>query len=329
MKLSKKLLLFIILGISIMNEIQAVTDTSEYTEPVYTVQISYAGTGAEFRLNDIPYYLETFSGQVDTEIPVSDKMINGINQISIIAFPYSEGSGPLDNWTNEDARVEATLYVREKSQSKESRKLLTNIKLYPLREMTAQGTNSAIISGQDKPTIDYKIKPRQFSKTRYTNQVVINRLTHVINTPFKRWEWQDAEIIEDTQDNYNSLLEAYRKEYIIHQEQNIQNAKASHLKLAETQNIINYYNDIDKAYDILNLEESWKSEEQELFSFIEGKQAEVFEQKLCIYANGKLASITNPTNIQPILYIIKNKRLSIKYLYKFYKNKNGEWIYVM
>ncbi|MBL1276789.1 MAG: hypothetical protein COB30_011940, partial [Ectothiorhodospiraceae bacterium] len=70
----------IIFSVVFMNNIQAATDTFEYKKRIYSVKISYVGTGAEFRINDIPFYIENFSGQVDTEIPVSDKIVQGINE---------------------------------------------------------------------------------------------------------------------------------------------------------------------------------------------------------------------------------------------------------
>ena len=85
----------------------------------------------------------------------------------------------------------------------------------------------------------------------------------------------------------------------------------------------------DQAYDALNLEESWKSKEQELFEFIEGKRSRVHQLKLDIVANGKLARIVNNTGTQPILYIVKKARITIKYKYLFYKNKQNEWVYIM
>lgn len=320
---------FIISGMGIMSDIQAVTDTSEYKKPYYTVQISYAGTGSEYRLNDIPFYLENFEGQVDTEIPVGDKMIQGINTLSIIAFPYSEGKGSLPDWTHEDARVEATLYVREKDAPKVSRKMLTHVKLHPARDPRVAGSESMVVNEQALPMLDYKSKPRQFPNTVYHKQIVISRKTHPIKSPFPRWEWEDGEVIKETEENYKSLLEAYRKQYVIHQKQDLVALKTSCRKLAETQKLINNYDNIEKAYEMLNLEESWKSEEQELFDFIEGDRAKKLRLKLDIVANGKLARIVNDDSIQPVMYIVKKARVMVKYKYLFYKNKNGEWVYIM
>ena len=328
MKKFPQFLLLIILGPGIMSDIQAVTDTSEYKQPYYTVQISYAGTGAEFRLNDIPFYLESFSGQVDVELPVSDKMISGVNELSIIVFTYIEGNNPVDNW-DEDARVEAALYVREKNTQKNTRKLLTQIKLHPAADPEVAAQESMIIAGQKQAVLDYEKKPWQFPPRVYDKQIVISRLTHNIKTPFSRWEWQDGQVIEDTEENYQSLLEAYRKKYVIHQKQDLVAARKSSYKLAAMQKNINYYDDIEQAYEALNLEESWKSNEQVLFEFIEKDKAKQFRLKLDIIGNGKLARITSDEETQPILYIIKRDRITVKYQYIFYKNKQGEWIYIM
>lgn len=321
-------LILLTLGLVIMTDIQAVTDTSEYKKPYYTVQISYAGTGAEFRLNDIPFYLEIREGQVDTEIPVSDKLIQGVNELSIITFPYIEGNGPVENW-HPDARVEASLYVKEKDAPRQTRKLLSHIKLYPARDPEIAAAESLVLSEQEPPILDYESKPWQFPPTDYPKQVVISRKTHPVKTPFPHWEWQDGQTIEDTPENYASLLEAYRKYHAIHQKQNLAALKAGYQKIARIQKIVNYYDDIDKAYDILNLKESWISDQQELFEFIEGERSKKFGLKLDIIANGKMARIVNNTGIQPILYIVKKERITIEYNFTFYKNKNGEWIHIM
>ena len=93
--------------------------------------------------------------------------------------------------------------------------------------------------------------------------------------------------------------------------------------------IITFADNTARVYEMLNLEESWKSDEQELFEFIEGEKAKSLELKLDVLANGKLARITNDEGIQPILYLIKSQRMKIKYKNAFYKNKQGEWIYIM
>jgi len=271
----------ILLGLVIMTEIQAVTDTSEYKQPYYTVQISYAGSGGEYRLNDIPFYLENFSGQVDVEIPVGDKMINGVNELSIIAFTYIEGNDPIESW-HEDARVEATLYVREKDAEKNTRQLITHIKLHPAAEPEVAIKESVVITGQELPILDYETKPWQFPPTAYDKQVIISRKTHQIKTPVPRWEWQDGQIIEDTEENYKSLLEAYRKMYVIHQKQDLDALRERTHKVATTQKLINYYDNIEQAFEMLNLEESWKSDEQELFEFIENERSTSFGLKLDI-----------------------------------------------
>ncbi|MDH5217190.1 MAG: hypothetical protein OEX19_05825, partial [Gammaproteobacteria bacterium] len=168
-----------------------------------------------------------------------------------------------------------------------------------------------------------------FPDTVFHKQILISRKTHPIKTPFPRWEWQDGQNITGSEEDYKSLLEAYREKYVIHQKQDLAAAKKSSFKLAEIQKLVNYYSDIEQAYDMLNLEESWKSKEQELFPFIEGEKAKQFKQSLVTYAHGKLAVITSGTNVQPIVYIIKKARVVVKYKYLFYKNKNGEWVYIM
>jgi len=318
----------VLLGLVIMTEIQAVTDTSEYKQPYYTVQISYAGSGGEYRLNNIPFYLENFSGQVDVEIPVGDKMINGVNELSIIVFPYIEGNDPIDDW-HADARVEATLYVREKDAAKDTRKSLTHVKLHPSAALEFAVNESTVIAGQSPSNLDYATKPWQFPPTVYDKQIVISRKTHIIQTPFPRWEWQDGVTIENTEQNYKTLLEAYRKKYVIHQKQDLTALRESTYKVATTQKIINYYDDIEQAFEMLNLEESWKSDEQELFEFIENERSTRFGLKLDVFGNGKLARITSDTGMQPVMYLIKSQRMTIKYKYHFYKNKQGEWIYIM
>ncbi|MBL1276788.1 MAG: hypothetical protein COB30_011935 [Ectothiorhodospiraceae bacterium] len=312
-----------------MNDIQAATDTTEYKKPYYTVQISYAGTGAEFRLNDIPFYLENFSGQVDVEIPVGDKMIDGVNVLSIIAFPYAEDDNSMEDWTHTDARVEAILYVREKGFPKDARQLLTHIKLYPARNPEAAAIESSVISEQEAPVLDYDSQPRQFPGSVFHKQIVISRKTHKIKTPFPRWEWQDGQVIEDSMENYNSLLEAYRQEYVIHQKQDLTALKKSTYKLADTLRLVNYYSNLEKAYDSLNLTESWESQDQELFEFIEGEKSKNIGLKLEVVANGKMARITSDDKVQPILYIIKKSQILVKYKYLFYKNNQGEWVYIL
>jgi len=109
-------------------------------------------------LNDIPIYLENFSGQVDVEIPVSDKMVQGINELTIIAFPFvdedAETDSYMEDWEHNDARVEATLYVREHDDLTIPQQLLTHIKLYPARPPEVAAIESVVIAGQELPIID-------------------------------------------------------------------------------------------------------------------------------------------------------------------------------
>lgn len=147
---------------------------------------------------------------------------------------------------------------------------MIHVKIYPSRSPKIAAVDSILIDGQELPVLNYEKKPWMFPRVECHKQIVISRKTHPIKTPFPSWEWQDGEIIKDTKENYTSLLEAYRQEYVIHQKQDLKALKDSARKLSETQMIVNYYDDLDQAYEMLNLEESWKSKEQELFEFIEG-----------------------------------------------------------
>ena len=286
----------------------------KYKNPYFGIHLDLAQVGVDVRLNDIPVYYDDQKGQLSVDLPAPEAIINGTNELKIIAFtPFLDQSNKqkMDKFLP-GSEVTATLYVQEIDDDN-SKKTLTSISITFDQQHEVEVIASTHGESEESASITSSSDKR----------AIVTRAVK-IDSPFPRWAWQDGQTIENSDVNYGELLQAYRDIY-------------DALSSGDTARIFDLYNEraneIAIAYHLNNVSEGHKkistgedasNPELELYTFWDKNMV------LDIYANGKLARIIGDTapTIQPIIYLDRDAGILHKHKFGFYKNNDDKWIMI-
>lgn len=311
MKFKKYLLLFII-TLFLLLFIKGYTMTNITKNNLYYgVDIDLHNVGVDIRVNDLPVYFDDEQGQLTTEIPVPDTIVNGENQLSVDIFlPYDNASESQTTSYPEGAYLTATLFEQDLSSSDSSKTKLTSISL-SINDLDVLVTTQDFIK-------EYK----KSSTIKLEGDNVLIKSSVNISSPFPRWAWQDGNIIENTSKNYDSLLSKYQEIHNVLTRKDLIKLKTLYTQRSQ---------EISYAYNLTNLEAGHQKlsvgndmsnvnlELNELF--IDG-------MKLEILGDGKIARITNDLKAQPIFYFDESTQAFHLYKFMFYLNDQNEWVMI-
>ena len=292
-----------------MNAVLA--DTS-YKQPIFSLEFNIYGTGAEIRLNDIPVYYHDTEGQTSSQKPVPESIVNGENSLTVRSFPLEENG----NKYQQGAYIEAIISIREKSAPLNENKTILHLKLNPTNAENKLLENTLAEYG-DKKAMILDHNKKQTTAERRTN----------IKSPFPGWAWQDGQIIENTKENFISLIEVYREIWNALNDNDINELRALYDPAAQEFSIAYHYKDKKHGHRIMNTDGLMKDDEWDLADINKLLARMAFH--LNIYANGKLANIIDDKHRKsPILYIQKKSQNISFNKFDFYKNKAGKWIMI-
>ncbi len=291
-----------------MNTVFAGTN---YEQSIFSLEFNIYGTGVEIRLNDIPVYYHDAQGQVSSQKPIPESIIDGENVLTIKSFPLEEDGCEYQP----GAYVEAVISVRKKNAPLNDAKTLLQLKLNPtnpkenlLDNTLAKLGNSArvILEGCDK-------------------QVVAERRIH-INSPFPRWAWQNGQAIDNTPDNFDTLLTIYKEIWSALDSGDKGKVRELYDFAAQEFAWAYHYQDKKHGHRIMNTggligDEDWKLGSMSKF-------LEKFDYHLDIFSNGKMARILDQKNRSPIVYLSRRAKIINIQKFVFYKNKAGEWVMI-
>jgi len=278
----------------------------------YGVDIDLHNVGVDIRVNDLPVYFDDEQGQLTTEIPAPDSIINGENQLSIDVFlPYDNATQSQTTSYPEGAYLMATLFEQDLTSSDSKKTKLSSISL-TINEL------DALITTQDY------IKEYQHSSTikLESNKRVNIKSSTNISSPFPRWAWQDGNIIKDNTQNYESLLKKYQEIHNTLTNKDLTKLKA--LYNQRSQEISYAYNlsDLEAGHQKLSVGNDMGNSDLELNElFIDG-------MKLELLGDGKIARLTNDLKAQPIFYFDESTQAFHLYKFMFYLNDQNEWIMI-
>ena len=300
---------------------------ADYKKPEFTLELTITGVGVDIRLNDISIEFEKRSGHSTMTYEVNSSIIAGVNELKVITFPFMNKvwSDGQTKAYHEEAEVKAALYVNELGDS-DNKTLLSQIHLRPGLALDKMASESRVIDGLDGVVLDNKSKPLSFPVITFEQQITATRKTLPVQDNFPRWAWQDGQIIEDTQENYTSLLAAYREIYDAYKNREREKLLALHAPRSAEYAIAFYLDGgVEAGHKFLSTGEMLDATESELSEF---RTVENKEIKFDIYANGRMARIISVAEYHP--FIFKHKTMNIIHTMKFgfYKNKAGKWIMI-
>jgi len=292
-----------------MNTVFADTN---YSKPTFSLEFNIYGTGAEILLNDIPVYYHDDQGQTISQKPVPESIVDGENVLTVRSFPLDEGGGQYQK----EAHIEAIISVREKDGLPNEGKPLLQIKLNP--------TNAA---GQLLEGSDAEYGDKDAVVLDHTEKQTIAERRTAIQSPFPRWAWQDGQVIEDTPENFDSLLAVYKEIWAALNEGDKARVQALYDPAAQEFALAYHYQDKKHGHRIMNTgglinDDEWFLGDME-------KLLSKREYEIRRYGNGLLAGIFDVQDKKsPIMYLNKKVRLISFQKFGFYKNKAGEWVMI-
>jgi len=298
--------------------------TAEYKQPEFTLNLAITGVGVDVRLNDISIEFEMFSGHSTMSYDVNESIIAGVNELKVVAFPFfgkTRSEGQTKNY-HEEAEIIATLYINEQDQSN-NKQVLTQIHLKPTLALGEIARESSRIEGLSDVVIDDKSQPLSFSTIPIERQIVATRKSLPVQSNYPRWAWQDGKVIEDTQENYDSLLEYYREIYEAYEKKDRSKLFALQDHAAEEFSVAyRLKGGVAAGHKFIETGEILDERDVKLVKF-HSKGT-----KLDVFADGKMARIISIAQYHPVVFRNQENGLIHKLKFSFYKNKQNEWIMI-
>ena len=297
---------------------------ADYKKPEFTLVLTITGVGVDIRLNDISIEYEMFSGHSTMTYEVNSSVIAGVNELKVIAFPFfgkTRKEGQTKDY-HEEAEVKAALYVHEQGDD-DNKTLLSQIYLQPGLSLDKMASESVVIEGLESVVLDNINESLAFPNLIINKQVVATRNTLPVQDNYPRWAWQDGQIIEDTQENYDSLLVAYREIYEAYKNNDRKKLLELHAPRSAEYAIANYLDGgVDAGHELLNTGERLDDVESELSEF------RTTNIKLDVYANNRMARVIDGAQYHPFVFLHKTMNIVHTLKFGFYKNKAGEWVMI-
>jgi hypothetical protein len=291
-----------------MNTVFADTN---YSQPTFSLEFNIYGTGAEILLNDIPVYYHDAQGQTISQKPVPESIVDGENVLTVRSFPLDDDDGQYQK----EAHIEAIISVREKDGLPNEGKPLLQIKLNPTNDADCLLEGSVAEYGdKEAAVLDHTEK-----------QTIAERRT-AIQSPFPRWAWQDGQVIEDTPENFDSLLAVYKEIWGALNEGDKARVRALYDPAAQEFALAYHYQDKKHGHRIMNTggligDGDWKLGSMDNF-------LNKFNYGLDIISNGKIVRILDQKQRSPIVYLSRKAKIISIQKFGFYKNKAGEWVMI-
>lgn len=299
----------ILLSIFIMQPSYAVNIPEN---PVYYLEYSVSGTGAEIRLNDIPILLIDTKGTTESVKPIPESIIDGENVLTVRTFPLDD----YDNQYRDNAYIDAKITLNERDAPLNASSAVLQLHVQPA------ANKENVLSANKEQLGDSQPKLVEYSD----QEILAERSVH-IKSPYPRWAWQDGKTIEINQENYDSLLETYKEIYNALKQEDINLIHKTHKAAALEYAHAYDYDDVDDGYEIMNAggyidDEDWILGD---INLILAKR----KYHLVTFANGKLAQIVDHRHDPSLLtYLNKKVRMVSYQTFKFYKNQSGIWILI-
>ncbi len=289
----------------------ALSDTS-YKQPLFSLEFNIYGTAAEILLNDIPVYYHDDEGRTLSQKPVPESIVDGENVLTVKSFPLEEGGREY----RQGAYIEAIISVREKNAPLNDNKPLLQLKLNPANSDDKLLDGTLAEAGSKAATL----------LSHNDKQTIAERRTE-IKSPFPRWAWQDGQIIEDTPENFNSLLKKYKEIWAALNDGDKDDVRKLYDPAAQEFAWAYHYQDKKKGHRLMNTA-GFVGDSEWVLGNIE-KLLDKRIYKIRVYGNGLIADVFDTQDKKsPIMYLNPNNGLISFQKFGFYKNKTGEWIMI-
>ncbi len=289
--------------------------SSANTTPYFGVDVDLVDIGVDIRINDIPVHYNYTMGQLTVEKPAPDSIVDGENSLDVAIFlprknmkatlAYGEGVYASATLFRQDLDPDISIIEQNKNKQK-----LISLSL----TVTGDGVQARVEDYRTGEVTETEIELAEDGTASFSAKTTID-------SPFPRWAWQDGDMIENTEANYESLLDTYREIHDTLKSKDLEKLKVLYRERAR---------EIAIAYDLDGEEAGHKklSTGEDMFndSFVL-TDVQLEDMKLVIAANGKLALIRDYLGGQPVVYYHPGQGMVLLYKFMFYR-KNNQWIMI-
>jgi len=289
----------------------AVLADDNYKNSIFYLEFNIYGAGAEIRLNDIPVYYHDAEGQISSQKPIPESIIDGENILTIRSFTFEEDGYKY----KEGAYIEAIIFTRKKNTHLNDGQVILQLKLNPTN------TDDKLLENTLSDYDDRKAVVLSHDE----KQTVVQRSTN-IKSPFPRWAWQDGQVIGDTPENLKSLFEVYKNIWSTLNSGEMDKIRELYDSAAQEFAGAYHYQDKKHGHRVMNTGGLVNDSDWGLADI--NKLIGKMKYKLDIYANGRVVQIIDQDNRTPIVYYNKNVKMLSVQKFGFYKDNTGEWIMI-
>lgn len=295
-------------GAMMMNAVFADTD---FKKPIFYLEFNIYGAGAEIRLNDIPIYYHDAEGKTSSQKPIPESIVDGENVLTVKSFTFKEDKYEY----KEGAYVEVSISVREKDAPFNDAKTLLQLKLNPTNPKNSLLENTVAKYGdKDAVILDFSEK-----------QIVAERRIY-IKSPFPRWGWQNGKIIENTPENFSSLMAVYKEIWGALNAGDKTRVRELYDPAAQEFAWAYHYQEKKYGHRVMNTGGLIDDDDWGLADI--DKLIDITKYRMEIFANGLIAQVIDQDRRTPIMYYNKNVKMLNIQKFGFYKNKAGEWVMI-
>lgn len=303
-------------------------DFTDYKSPYFSMEFTAKRLGIEIRVNDVPVFYIENTGFMTLEVPVSQYILNGQNTITVITHPIFDDDDEQQDEYIDGASIDVGLYIREDDQASSERRLISKTTIIPgnsyidaLEEATA-----TFVYPLTKPEYSIQKDAELLKYPLYGNlkkQVIVKWVIRNLASSFPRWQWQDGKDIIKSESSHQSLIKAYT---ILHNAfiekdmgaiKKISSQRSSELKI---------------AYHLIDDDAGF--EHSALGKYVNHPTVKLYEKvflehtKFEVFGKGKLARIMDGAQTHPIVFIDDETEQLYQAQFKWYLNKNNEWILI-
>ena len=276
----------------------------------FGIDIDLHNVAVDVRVNDIPTYFDEEKGQLTIEKPVPGYIIDGSNSLSLKVFLPYDGDDRMNEFL-EGAYAQITLFQQDLNNPSNKKELLLS--------STIKINGNQVIAKIEDHRSNEKFNP-DISLSRNNEAYV--EVSTLISSPFPRWVWQDGQIIQNTKENYDSLLAVYKDVHTAMKTKDLKKLKHLYSARAEETAIAFGLADEDSGQMKLSTGEDMNDPNLVLYDF------HTDDVELEVVGNGKLARIRDYDDTQPIFYYQTNADLLHFHKFMFYLNNDNQWIMI-
>jgi hypothetical protein len=276
--------------------------------PFYTLQIGVCFCRCDIRINDIPLLVEDASGgRIDVELPLNPNIYTGDNTLSFRLFPEtSDDNGPTVDLDNPNVYCSVEIVRRPYAQEIFDRTVIASI-VY--RGGAVDNLVESSVEAPGISAIQHGSTPNERAFARVVS----------LTTPLPEWRWVRAPVIEAGAESIRDVLQETRRLWAMLRDRDVPGLRTMLATNAREIQAAYFQPSLEDAWRMLGIEEMFRNPEAKLGAMSDNLKLEIF-------ANGRIARLTDSFGDSPLWFHEGDSGLNAYINAMFCRGASGEWI---